>query len=125
MNVPIYWLAAAAAPPQSELQLVWEKATPEGKAIIFVLAVFSIFAWSVMASKAMQMRRARRLNTYFNSEFRTQKNVLSVFDRRVTVDGCPLFNTYQKGCQELDSRLKSNNGEGRKSNVSLKGMEHV
>src|SRR5690349_11231841 len=122
MNVPIYWFATAVT-VQNELQQVWQKATPEGKAIIFILAVFSIFAWSVMASKAVQMRRARKMNRYFDAEFRSQKNVLAMHDRRVQVDGCPLFTTYQEGCLELDTRLKSS--DGRKKSISLKGMEHV
>jgi hypothetical protein len=33
--------------------------------IIIILILFSIFAWSVMAGKAMQMRRAKRLNQFF------------------------------------------------------------
>jgi biopolymer transport protein TolQ len=124
MNSPIYFLAAAAG-TGSELQMIWKEATLEGKGIIFVLAIFSVFAWSVMASKAVQMRRARRLNQYFNAEFRSQKTVLAIHDRQVQVDGCPLFATYQEGCTELDNRLKSNTGEGRKRYISLKGMEHV
>ena len=109
---------------QSELLYVWHKATPEGKAIIITLVIFSIFAWSVMASKAMQMRRAKRLNHYFDAEFRTQKNVMDIFDRRVQVPDCPLFMVYHEGCQELNSRLKSGHGE-RKRFASLKTMEHV
>src|SRR3954470_15588213 len=120
MNVPMYILAAAAVGGGSELHLIWNKATPEGKGIIFVLAIFSVFAWSVMASKAMQMRRAKRMNRYFNSEFRSQKNVLAIHDRRVQVDGCPLFTTYQEGCSELDTRLRLGHGDGRKRHVSLK-----
>jgi len=104
---------------------VLEKATPEGKAIIVALVIFSIFAWSVMASKAMQMRRAKKLNGLFEAEFRTQKNVLDVFDRRVQVPDCPLFMVYQEGCRELDTRLKSPKTDARRRFVSLKGMEHV
>jgi len=125
MNVPTMILAAAIADRGSELQIIWSKATPEGKAIIFVLAIFSIFAWSVMASKAMQMRRATRMNRYFNAEFRQQKSVMSIHDRQVQVDGCPLFTTYQEGCLELDNRLRAGNGEVRRKHISLKGMEHV
>ncbi len=116
---------AAAVGTGSELHLLWNRATPEGKAIIFVLVVLSIFAWSVMASKAMQMRRAKRMNRYFNAEFRAQKHVLAIYDRRVEVEGCPLFTTYQQGCMELDSRLRSGNGDGRRKHVSIKAMEHV
>src|SRR5262245_6661760 len=125
MNVPIFFAAAAAAPKnQMELFYIWGQATWEAKVIILFLAIGSVIAWSVMISKAIQMRRAKKLNLFFNSEFRSQKAVLDLFDRRVQADGCPLFMVYQAGSIELDTRLKSPDG-GRKRNVSLKGMEHV
>ncbi len=119
MHAPIYFFA------KSDLLFVWGKATVEGKAIIVVLVIFSIFAWSVMASKAMQMRRANRLNGLFDAEFRTQKHVLEVYDRRVQVPDCPLFMVYQEGSRELDARLRTGSGESRKRYASLKAMEHV
>jgi len=124
MNVPIFFAAAGAKSSQFELVYIWEQATPEAKAIIFCLLIFSIIAWSVMISKAIQMRRAKKLNQFFTAEFRSQKAVLDVFDRRVQVDGCPMFAVYQAGSIELDTRLK-NPDAGRKKFVSLKGMEHV
>lgn len=108
----------------SELVMVWDKATVEGKAIIIVLVIFSIFAWSVMAAKALQMHRAKRLNQFFNAEFRGQPAVLSIYDRKVQVEGCPLFTAYNEGCTELNARLRNPPGAGRRQ-VSLKGMEHV
>jgi biopolymer transport protein TolQ len=77
-----------------------------------------------MFAKGFQMRKAKRLNHFFNAEYRTQKNVLEVFDRRVQADGCPLFEVYQAGSLELDARLKTPEG-ARKKFISLKGMEHV
>jgi biopolymer transport protein ExbB/TolQ len=71
------------------------------------------------------MRRAKKLNQFFTSEFKTQKGVLDMFDRRIQAEGCPLFAVYQSGSIELDARLKSNAGEARKKNVTLKAMEHV
>jgi biopolymer transport protein ExbB/TolQ len=114
-----------AASNEAELLFVWRQATFEAKAIIACLIVFSIIAWSVMIGKAMQMRRAKRLNQYFNTEYRTQKGVLDVFDRQVQADGCPMFMVYRAGSLELDSRLKTPDGSARKRYVSLKGMEHV
>src|SRR5205807_8882426 len=119
MHAPFYFFAT------SDLLYVWEKATPEGKAIIFTLAIFSIFAWTVMASKAMQMRRAKSLNRLFESEFHVQKHVLEIYDRRVQVPDCPLFMVYQEGSRELDARLKGAAGAVRKRLASIKGMEHV
>jgi biopolymer transport protein ExbB/TolQ len=126
MNVPLFFAAAGARPAnQFELVYIWDKATVEAKIIILFLAFFSIIAWSVMISKAIQMRRAKKLNQFFSAEFRSQKGVLDVFDRRVQAEGCPLFMVYQAGSLELDARLKNPGGGGRKKNVSLKGMEHV
>src|SRR5512135_486198 len=100
MNAPICFAAATAK--QAELLYIWEQATPEAKAIIACLMLFSVIAWSTMIAKALQMRRAKRLNNYFITEYRTQKNVLDVFDRRVQAEGCPLFMVYQAGSMELD-----------------------
>jgi biopolymer transport protein TolQ len=124
MNVPYFFAAAGPKSGQLELVYIWDQATPEAKAIIGCLLVFSIIAWSVMISKAIQMRRAKKLNHFFSAEFRSQKAVLDVFDRQVQAEGCPMFMVYQAGSVELDARLKTPEG-GRKRYVSLKGMEHV
>ena len=107
-----------------ELLYIWDRATVEGKVVIFCLLILSIVAWFVMISKALQMRAAKKLNQYFASEFHSQKNVLGIFDRRLRVDGCPLFMVYQAGSIELDARLK-NPDNSRKRLVSIKGIEHV
>ena len=123
MSAPLHFFAAEAS--QSEILYIISRATVEGKVIIAILSIFSVFAWSVMASKAWQMRQAKKLNQYFDTEFRGQSNVLGIFDRRGQVEGCPLFAVYQAGCLELDTRLKTATGDGRKQFVSLKTMEHV
>jgi biopolymer transport protein ExbB/TolQ len=109
----------------SNLLYVLSEATPEGKIIIIILVIFSMFAWSVMISKFLSMRRAKKLNRFFDEEFRAQEKVMGVYDRRVQVEGCPLFGVYHEGCIELDARLKPSSGEGRKKFISLKSMEHV
>jgi biopolymer transport protein TolQ len=109
----------------SDLMYVWEKATPEAKGIIVILTIFSIFAWSIMASKAMQMRRAKKLNRFFGVEFRGQKTVLDIYERQVRVDGCPLFSVYLEGCLELMGRKKMMQAQGKQGALSLKAMEHV
>lgn len=119
MNIPMYLLA------ESQLHYVWSNAPTEGRVILIILLVFSIFAWWVMAFKALQMHRAKKLNTFFDAEFRAQKNVLGIFDRRIQVEGCPMFTVYHDGSLEIDARLKDPNTEGRKKYISLKSMEHV
>ena len=119
MNVPVCLFA------ETRLEFVLSRATAEGQVIIVCLGVFSIFAWYMMIFKALQMRRAKKLNQYFDSEFRAQKSVLGIFDRRLEVSGCPFFAVYQEGCLELDARLKSEAGGARKPHISLKSMEHI
>lgn len=110
---------------ESNLLYVIEKAPPEGKAILVLLLIFSIVAWSTMIHKGLQMRRAKNLNSFFDAEFRASKSALGIFDRRIQVDGCPLFSVYQEGCVELDARLKKGGAGGRRQFVSLKGVEHI
>ena len=123
MNAPIF--LAVASSSTGDIAFVLREATLPAKIILICLALFSIIAWSVMVGKAMQMRRARRLNQFFNAEFHSQKGVLDVFDRKVQAEGCPLFKVYQAGSVELDARLKNTDGTGRKRFISLKGIEHV
>ncbi len=121
MNASFFLLAAGT---NSQLGWILDRATIEAKIIIGFLGIFSMFAWSVMVSKGLQMRRARRLNALFMAEFRGQKTVLDIHDRRVVVEGCPLFTVYQEGCVETEARLKQADGS-RKKHVSLKSMEHI
>ena len=125
MNVPFFLAEAGQQNNQAELLYVISRATPEGKVIIVCLFLFSLVAWTVMIQKALEMRRAKKLNLYFAAEFKTQSHVLGIFDRRLAVEGCPMFMVYQAGSFELDARLKNTSGEARKKFVSLKGMEHV
>jgi len=119
MNVPVSFFA------ETNLGFALKRATAEADVILVVLALFSIFAWSIMFYKAKQMKRAKQLNQYFDAEFRSQKNVLGIFERNLPVSGCPFFAVYQEGCQELDARLKAAGGSPRPAQLTLKGMEHI
>jgi biopolymer transport protein ExbB/TolQ len=119
------FVVVGAASSQLELLYVWDKARPEAKVIIVILILYSIVVWSVGIYKILQMRRAEKLNNYFNEEFHAQKKALDIFDRKLKVEGCPLYAVYQTGCVQLDARLRGPGGEREKQSVSLKNMEHV
>src|SRR5256885_17137089 len=103
MNATVYFLAAASS--QYELVYVWNQATPEAKIIIFTLLIFSVMAWSVMGSKAVQMRRAEKVNQLFYTAVLPQRNVLAIFDPRFPGGGCPLFSGGLEGGLELLTRF--------------------
>ena len=48
-----------------------------------------------------------------------------MYDRKLEVEGCPLYAVYQAGCSQLDSRLRGPSGERAKQHISLKNMEHI
>lgn len=121
MSVPVLFA-------ETQLQFIWHRATPEAQVIIVILALGSIYIWALMIAKTLQLRRAKKLNDFFYKEFATQNKVLGIFDRRLQVDGCPMFAVYQAGCVELDARLKikgEGGTEGRDKYVSIKSMEHI
>lgn len=124
MNPILGLLAATGGAEKLSLVQIWGLATTEAKIIIVILALFSILVWSTMAAKAIQMRRAKRLNYFFENEFRPQTQVMGIYDRKVRVEGCPLFSVYLDGCTDLESRLKNPDGS-RKTHVSIKALEHV
>ena len=66
----LMFVVVGAASNQADIPYIWERATLEAKAIIVLLIGFSIVVWSVMGYKAMQMRRARRLNYYLTANYR-------------------------------------------------------
>jgi biopolymer transport protein ExbB/TolQ len=119
MNVPVCFFA------ETQVVWIWGRATVAARGIIFILTVGSVFSWYMMVAKALQMRRAKKLNLFFESEFDHQKNVLGIFDRGVEASGCPMFAVYREGCAELDARLKSDGQSNRKQYLTLKAMEHV
>ncbi len=103
----------------------FHRATSEGKFIIGILVVFSMFAWSVMTAKGLQMARARRLNGLFREEYRHQRGVTEIHSRRVKVEGCPLFTVYEDGCVELFQHLVPAGQAVPEQELSLKAMELV
>lgn len=118
-------LALIGASSQLELFYVWNQARPEAKVIIVILFGASIVVWWMMIYKVIQMRRARKLNALFAQEFTSQKTVLEMYDRKLEVEGCPLYAVYLVGCSQLDQRLRGPSGERAKQQVSLKNMEHI
>ena len=42
-----------------------------------------------------------------------QEGVLGIYDRRLPVEGCPLFSVYTDGCTDLDARLRLPDGSDR------------
>ena len=77
------------------------ESTPEGKAVLLVLFLGSIFSWSVMITKIRVLQFAKRQNERFMILFHRDREPLSIFETGLEFEGSPLYEIYQAGCEEL------------------------
>ncbi len=83
-----------------------------GKLIVLILVLFSIVAWSVMAAKYAELKKADAGSERFLQAFRSETHPLSLFLRRVSFQGSPLYKVYEAGCLALGGELSGGRGVG-------------
>lgn len=72
-----------------------------GKLIIFILIGFSIYAWSVMVSKIIELRRARQSANRFLELYRRERHPLGLFIRRQRLPYSPPAKVYESACMAV------------------------
>ncbi|HEV2046079.1 MAG TPA: MotA/TolQ/ExbB proton channel family protein [Chthoniobacterales bacterium] len=87
------------------LLFAFEHATIAGKLVLSLLAVASIFSWSVMITKLRVIQFARKQNERFLAAFRQDRQPLRLFEKNARFSGSPNFNVYRAGCQEMTFHL--------------------
>jgi biopolymer transport protein ExbB/TolQ len=87
------------------LLFAFDHATIAGKIVLTLLAVVSIFSWSIMITKLRVIRFARRQNARFLAAFHKDRQPLRLFEKNAHFPGAPVFNVYRAGCQEMTFHL--------------------
>src|SRR5260370_38698939 len=87
------------------LLFAFEHATVAGKFVLSLLAVVSVFSWSIMITKLRVIRFARKQNARFLAAFRQDRQPLRLFEKNARLPGSPNFNVYRAGCQEMTFHL--------------------
>src|SRR3982074_301819 len=87
------------------LVFAFDHATIAGKLILLLLAIGSIFSWSVMITKLRVVQFARRQNARFLAAFRLDRQPLRLFEKNARFTGSPVFNVYRAGCREMTFHL--------------------
>lgn len=90
---------------EAGIVFAFENSTVASKLIIFVLLVASIFSWSVMWTKYVFIRAARRENGRFMAAFRRARKPLALYRERERFEPSPLAAVYQSGARELSFHL--------------------
>ena len=76
-----------------------------GKGVILLLALGSLFSWTVMLSKFFLVHRARRETERLLRRFRTARKPLAIYQAREAYPGAPAYAVYLAGCRELTFHL--------------------
>jgi biopolymer transport protein TolQ len=87
------------------LVFAFNHATIAGKLILLLLAIGSIFSWSVMLTKLRVVRFAQSQNARFLAAFRQDRQPLRLFEKNARFAGSPVFNVYRAGCEEMAFQL--------------------
>jgi biopolymer transport protein TolQ len=87
------------------LLFAFDHATIAGKLVLSLLAVASIFSWSIMITKLRVIRFARKQNARFRASFRQDRQPLRLFEKNKRFPGSPVFRVYRAGCEEMTFHL--------------------
>src|ERR1044072_6943927 len=80
-------------------------ATIAGKLVLTLLAVASLFSWSIMITKLRVIRFSRKQNAPFLAAFHKDRRPLRLFEKNARFPGAPVFNVYRAGCEEMTFHL--------------------
>lgn len=108
------------------LQFAFERATAEGKATVGILLFVSLFSWSVIISKSLQLGRASRLGRRFLKAYHQSTHPCGLHSRGDRFDGAPAFELYRAGMKELELQLaKSEPGSGMQRKITAPRFEAI
>src|ERR1022692_4979744 len=82
------------------LLFAFNHATIAGRLVLLLLAIGSIFSWSIMITKLRVIQFARKQNERFLDSFRQDRQPLRLFEKNARFSGSPLFSVYCAGCKE-------------------------
>lgn len=92
----------------SALSFSFKQVSTEGYFTMTLLAIVSLFSWSVIISKAFQLNRARRMSRKFFAAWKEAKDPLEIARSGKQFDGAPAYEIYLAGAQEVTYHLKNN-----------------
>ena len=92
-----------------------------GKLFVFILLVVSSYAWAVMVTKHMELRRAKKAARQFIASFRKEQHPLGLFLKRQPFPESPLFKIYESACSAIGVELESRGGET--AELFVRGLE--
>jgi biopolymer transport protein ExbB/TolQ len=81
------------------------ESTFEGKAILTVLFLASIFSWSVMVTKFRYLSFCKRQNERFYDIFHEDRQPLRIYEKNIYFEGSNIYDIYEAGATELSFQM--------------------
>jgi biopolymer transport protein TolQ len=113
-------------PTHSILDLVRESGVVV-QSILYLLVLFSVGSWGVIAQKFRQMRRAKIESAKFIEIFWERRNLSAIHDASRELSSSPVGQVFRSGYEELVrvSRSKKDSASGENLTTELGGVENV
>src|SRR6266478_1211838 len=80
---------------------------PVVQAVLYLLVLFSVFSWAIIAYKLLQVRRARRESAEFMDIFWETKNLTSIHTASMELKRSPVAQVFRAGYQELVKLMRT------------------
>lgn len=111
------------------LEFAFKNATLEGKITVGALVLVSLFSWSVIITKTIQIIRATRATRKFFDVYHQTRNPLDLHRKGVKYEGAPAYELYVAGTEELQYQLANHavvvNAEARITPSSFESVRVV
>lgn len=91
--------------PVASISAAFSQSSFSGKIIVLALFAISIFAWTVMVTKFIELRRARIDSERFLRAYREQARPTNLFVKKQRWPETPLNRLYEAGCKTLIDEL--------------------
>jgi biopolymer transport protein TolQ len=97
------------------------------QAILYLLVLFSVVGWGIIAFKFRQMRRAKKESQKFIEIFWERRNLSSIHDASRELKSSPVGQVFRSGYEELVrvSRSKKDSPVGDNLTTELGGVDNV
>lgn len=120
-------ILGAGAMPLGNVLFSFRESILPAKIIVLILFVGSIYAWTIMITKYLELKRARDSSIRFMMSYRRQRHPIGLFLKRQKFEESPLYRIYETGCLALGGQLETGGvntddlfvGEMSESNVEL------
>ena len=93
--------------PQADLVNAFLRANTAGKALVVLLLIGSVIAWSIMMTKFREYRRAYREAKRFLAVYQGELHPIALIMKRPSFPNCPLYMMYRTACRTLHGLIEA------------------